>query len=109
MNSLNFLRTRTLVFAYRLTLVVAILAWVFGLLSGCGPSRATRTALDEANRMAAECRTNAAAIAESAPSIEEGERLLELEQVRCAVAGCAYCTSHHLDCSSLGLECTESP
>lgn len=43
-STLNFLRTRTLVFAYRLTLVVAILAWVFGLLSGCGPSRATHGA-----------------------------------------------------------------
>lgn len=67
----------------------------------CGPSRATRTALDEIRSVEAACQARAVEIAETAPSLDEGRRLLGVEGARCAEAGRVFCAAHHLDCSEV--------
>lgn len=78
-------------------------SWIVAiiLIGACGPSRATRTALDELDHLGAECSSRAATIGETAPSRAEGERLLSEARDACVVEARAYCTAHHLDCSEV--------
>ena len=101
MSSIDLLRSRAARYLYRAVLVLAIFLWTFGLLHGCGPSRATRTALDELHRLGAECEAHALAIGETAPSLAEGRALLAQERERCIAHGHTYCAEHHLDCSEV--------
>lgn len=84
--------------------IVACLA-----LASCGPSPATRTAIDEGRRITAECEQHASEIAENATSLAEGRAALDAERARCVAVGCGYCAAHHLDCASVGLVCPEVP
>ena len=77
-------------------------------LSACGPT-ATEAAIRDLHRLGDECSANAARIAETAPSREEGRDLLMAEAVRCQAAACAYCNRHGIDCAAHGAHCEVAP
>jgi len=100
-------RSRSQSFAVSLlkaVLVAVVTLWIFGILhGGCGgPNPRTQTALDELARIAAACQDGARDVGHTAalePGV--GEAMLAARQAQCLADAQAYCTAHHLDCSTV--------
>lgn len=77
--------------------VGAVVATLICMVAACGPSRATRTALDEVRRLDAQCSAELDALHFDPGPNPDGDARIQAVLTACRERASAFCAAHHID------------